>query len=46
MILGLPWEAWLLLLLAIGAGPALVVPFYLNHRRGRADKANGSGAGE
>lgn len=42
MILGLPWEAWLLLLTAIGAGPVIVIPFYLNHRRRRVDDADRS----
>jgi len=35
MIAGLPWTSWLLLLVAVGVGPALVVPFWLRHRRGR-----------
>jgi hypothetical protein len=32
MIAGLPWTAWLLVLAAVGLGPALVIPFYLRHR--------------
>jgi hypothetical protein len=37
MIAGLPWTAWLLVLAAVGLGPALVIPFYLRHRPSAAD---------
>lgn len=38
MIAGLPWTAWLLVLAAVGLGPALVIPFYLNQRRSNAGR--------
>ncbi|MFQ5743493.1 MAG: hypothetical protein ACE5HV_07880 [Acidobacteriota bacterium] len=32
MIAGLPWSAWLLLLVAVGLGLAVELIFYFNHR--------------
>jgi hypothetical protein len=37
MILGLPWESWLLILLAVGAGPAIELVFLRNQRRRRSE---------
>ena len=33
MILGLPWESWLLLLVGVGLGFGISLRFYLAHRR-------------
>ena len=33
MIAGLPWTAWLLLLLSVGLGLGIVLIFYRTHRR-------------
>jgi hypothetical protein len=33
MIAGLPWTAWLLLLVSVGLGLSLVLLFYRTHRR-------------
>lgn len=32
MILGLPWTAWILLVVAVGTGLAIELVFYHNHR--------------
>ena len=42
MILGLPFDAWLLLILAVGLGLTLELAFYRAHRRrGSSDAASG-----
>ncbi len=33
MIAGLPWTAWLLLLVSVGLGLGIVLNFYRTHRR-------------
>lgn len=33
MIAGLPWTAWLLLIVAVGLGLAVELAFYFAHRR-------------
>ena len=39
MIAGLPWTAWLLLLVAVSAGLAVEIRFYYRHRRARRGRA-------
>ena len=33
MIAGLPWTAWLLLIVSVGLGLSIVLVFYVTHRR-------------
>ena len=41
MIAGLPWTAWLLLIVSVGLGLSVVLVFYLTHRRNGAAGSDG-----
>lgn len=46
MIAGLPWQAWLLLLISVGLGLAIEITFFRAHRKERRERggtAPGSG---
>jgi hypothetical protein len=38
MILGMPWQSWVLLCVAVVPGLWLVTNFYLKHRRKRQER--------
>ncbi len=41
MIAGLPWTAWLLLIVSVGLGLSIVLVFYRTHRRNGASGSSG-----
>ena len=41
MIAGLPWTAWLLLIVSVGLGLSIVIVFYQTHRQNESSEAAG-----